>query len=1124
MELPPFGEIGGVQLGLIPPEIIRSESACTVTDPVLHTRGIPRPNGVIDPHLGASNRFTVCATCKNTHEFCPTHQGNIDVPYPVPHIAFESNRSLPRWLSIVCFNCSAPQVDPDNYAKYGPIKERLKHAANDTKKARDRKTDPLVCSRCGVLQPYISFEYGFATVAWNSPNMHAHFGVDPEHGDLLDLDDETEEERALRAEKHRYFVERPFSNQDVVSVLTAIDDEFVAAMGGDPTASHPRCMMITQFVVPAMAIRPTISIEENSKKKGYDEITRKLTEIVKSVRAVEASAEEAGVDLEEEDRYEPLPPEVTRNIEIMYRDISDIMIKDKAKISIQRYSLYQQRARANQKSIVDRWKRKEGRFRGGLSGKRVNHSGRTVVAPGANLDVDEIGMPRAMARKLTIGERINRINLTRVMRLIREGKVHEIRNAAKTTRIQVDADNRESIEVHVGWVVRRELQDGDYVIVNRQPTLHRQSMLAHRVKLIDELTLRLPLEATTPYNADFDGDEMNIHVPQTLEAMAEIRELMALQFHMVHTRANRPVIAMVQDSNDAATYLTSPDTLLTRHQVCQLMATVRYDPNAPADADTLDPRSKLGSVTLPPPAIVRPVEMWSGRQVMSMLLPRELSMRMRLKHLNLPVDDPDGWLEIRRGHIVSGTLCSRSLGTTSNGIIHHLIMYIGSNAAVRFVSDAQRLLNQFLQWHGLSMGISECIMPENSQVHANEIFEKAVRHMEAVEAAAGDMIDIPVVAQAIEGIAAQSMSKVLTTVGEIARSSCAPSNRLAVMSDRAKSKGSVFNIGQIRGAVGQQYVTGNRPGAKSVGRLLTCENFDPRGDPMRQRLVDRGMVRSPFIKGLTPQECLLSAMGGREGLVDTAVKTAETGYMTRRLVKALESLLNTYYNTVVDSLNNLVQEWFGYDGMGSQSILAVHDDLVDLDDAQVRGLVGPGRAAKAGKLELANLMAVRDEIREARAIPFERSIRPIYYLPANVAELINMLPTCPDCACSATAKTANQIRETVDACCDQLEETAPSLFLRGHVRHQLSTGTVRRCPGCVQKTCDRLVDKHRQGLLPPCEAIGALTATSLGEVTTQMTLNVRPPFPPVYLCLFLFPSLTTILSPFPCRHFTLPVA
>jgi len=1083
MELPPFGEIGSIQLGMIPPEIVRSESACTVVDPVLHTRGVPRANGVIDPRMGAVNRFTLCPTCKNTHEYCPTHQGNIKVPYPVPHIAFESNRSLPRWASIVCFNCSAGLVDPPDYAKYGPLKERLKHAALDTKKARDRKTDSLKCPVCGMLQPYIGFEYGFATVSWNAPNMHSFFGVDQEHGGLAELDDETDEERALRAEKYRYFVERPFSNQDLVSVLSAVSDEFVAAMGGDPTASHPRCMMITEFVVPAMAIRPTISLEENSKKKGYDEITRKLTEIVKSVRAVEAAAEEAGVDLEDEERYEPLPLEVTRAIEIMYRDISDIMVKDKAKISIQRYSLYQQRARAGQKSIADRWKRKEGRFRGGLSGKRVDHSGRTVVAPGANFDVDQIGVPRAMACKLTIEERINRINLARVMRLIREGKVREIRNASKTTRIQVDAANCDSIEVHVGWVVRRELQDDDYVIVNRQPTLHRPSMMAHRVKLIDELTLRLPLEATTPYNADFDGDEMNLHVPQTLEAMSEIRELMAVQHHLIHTRANRPIIAMVQDSIDAAFYLTSQTTLLTREQMCQLAAMLEYDPNAPADADHKGAR--LGAINLPQPAVVKPVKMWTGRQAMSMLMPKQLTMRMRLKHLKLPADDPEGWLEIRSGQIMSGTLCSRSLGTAANGIIHRIVMYIGGQTAVRFISDAQRLLNQFLLWHGLSIGISDCVMPLNSQKHAAEIFEKAVVHIEKIEALAGDMIDVPLVARAVESMAAQSMSMVMTAISEIARSSCAPDNRLAVMSDRAKSKGSMFNIGQIRGAVGQQFVSGARPGANSVGRLLTCESFDKRGDSMSQRVKDKGMIMSTYLKGLTPQECLAAAMGGREGLVDTAVKTAETGYMTRRFVKALESLLNTYYNTVVDSLNNLVQEWFGYDGMNSQSILSVRDGLIELDDDQVAALV-------TGRDEAAQLLAIRDELREARTTPHEAHLETTYFLPVNVADLLEMVPVCECCPVKSGLRggEADAVREVVNTCCAGLESTAPSLFLRAHVRHQLATKKIRRCVECVQKTCDRLMYMHERGLLPPCEAIGALAATSLGEITTQMTLNV----------------------------------
>uniref|UniRef100_A0A183CNA0 DNA-directed RNA polymerase n=1 Tax=Globodera pallida TaxID=36090 RepID=A0A183CNA0_GLOPA len=371
------------------------------------------------------------------------------------------------------------------------------------------------------------------------------------------------------------------------------------------------------------------------------------------------------------------------------------------------------------RSFAQRLKGKEGRFRGNLSGKRVDFSGRTVISPDPNLKIDQVGVPRHIATTLTFPEVVCRANIELMRQLVRNGdSVHPGANLYidKTGfKRFLRFGNREKIarDLQIGDIVERHLNDDDVVLFNRQPSLHKISIMAHRVKVMPHRTFRFNECACTPYNADFDGDEMNLHLPQTYEAKAEASLLMGLKSNLVSPRAGQPLIAAIQDFITSGYLLTHKDTFLPRSEVQRIASAV-----VEANNGTMGQRR----VHLPPPAMLRPKELWTGKQLIELLIAP-------------------------------------------------------------------------FQGHGSLM--------------------RSLPHFER--------------------------------------------------NDRA-------------------------PDAK-------------------------GFVENSFFSGLTPTEFFFHTMGGREGLVDTAVKTAETGYMQRRLVKCLEDLAVNYDNTVRTSTNEVVQFTFGDDGL-----------------------------------------------------------------------------------------------------------------------------------------------------------------------------------------------------------------
>lgn len=422
------------------------------------------------------------------------------------------------------------------------------------------------------------------------------------------------------------------------------------------------------------------------------------------------------------------------------------------------------------------------------------------------------------------------------------------------------------------------MEDGDIVLFNRQPSLHKVSIMAHQAKIMEWRTFRFNIVNCAPYNADFDGDEMNMHLPQTEEARAEASQLMGVQNNLTTPRNGEPLVAASQDFLSASYMLTQKDRFYTYEQFCSLVA---YFGDANEQID------------LPPPALVKPIELWTGKQVFSMMLCPNKSTRIPVtfetkeknyKSKNKHFDLNDGWVAFREGELISGNIAKKTIGDGSKtGLVFVVLRDFGSEKSARILDRWAKFCGRYMGTHrGFSIGISDVTPSEILTKKKHDILVDGYRNAESnidlyekgkLELRPGcDMM------QSLEEILNGLLGRLREDAGQAAMKQLPISNSPWIMAT-CGSKGSPLNISQMISCVGQQAVGGMRIQNGFSGRTL------PHFEIGSLTPAAKGFVANSFYTGLTATEFFFHAMGGREGLVDTAVKTAETGYMARRLMK-----------------------------------------------------------------------------------------------------------------------------------------------------------------------------------------------------------------------------------------------
>lgn len=762
------------------------------------------------------------------------------------------------------------------------------------------------------------------------------------------------------------------------------------------------------------------------------------------------------------------------------------------------------------KTIRGRLKGKEGRLRGNLMGKRVDFSARTVITGDPNLSLDQVGVPRSIARTLTYPEVVTKFNISKLTALVRNGpNQHPGANyVIKSDGVRLDLKhnkNLDELRLQYGWKVERHIDDDDVIIFNRQPSLHKESMMGHRVKVMPYSTFRLNLSVTSPYNADFDGDEMNLHVPQSDETRAEIKKLCMVPLNIVSPQRNSPLMGIVQDTLCGIFKICRRDNFLTKEQVMNILMWV---PNWDG--------------VVPEPAIIKPRPRWTGKQLISMAFPDRINIARMADKCDDPHNDPkDGGLLISSGELLYGLLNKKIVGATAAGVIHIIYNELGWEAAVAFFDAAQRIVCYWLLHNGFSIGIGDTIPdPATSDKIGEEITRAKAKVEDIVRLATSNELE-PNPGLSVRATFEAKVQKALNEGreggGTAAQDSLKDLNNVIQMVISG-SKGSTVNISQMISLVGQQAVEGQRIPFGFKYRTLphfTKDDYSPES---------RGFIENSYLRGLTPTEFFFHAMAGREGLIDTAVKTAETGYIQRRLVKALEDVMVKYDGTVRNSMGDIIEFVYGEDGLDGAHIENQKLDTITCSDAKfvkrfhvdVMGDTYPipeKKLAVASEIqgdievqehfdeEYRQLSEDRDWLRK-RVIDDTQS----FQLPLNINRMIETAQAKfrtkeSDPSNLHPAEVIPLVRQTLDKLVvirgddhlsKEAQDSATYLFkcqLRSRLAFKRLVTEYNLTKEALGYVLGDLEDRFLRAAVAPGEMVGVLAAQSIGEPATQMTLN-----------------------------------
>lgn len=635
---------------------------------------------------------------------------------------------------------------------------------------------------------------------------------------------------------------------------------------------RPEWLVLTVLPIPPVTVRPSITLETG--ERSEDDLTHKLVDIVRINERLKENIDLGAPEFIIEDLWE-----------LLQYHISTYFDNELSGVPPARH-----RSGRVLKTLSQRLKTKEGRFRGNLAGKRVNFSARTVISPDPMLDLDEIGVPESIARELTIPVRVSEKNLEEMRKLVLNGSDvwpganYVIRPDGR--RKKISESNKEEIakELAPGYIVERHIRDGDISLFNRQPSLHRMSMMAHRVRVMPFKTFRLNTAVCPPYNADFDGDEMNLHIPQTEEARAEALLLMEVHKHIRSPRFSGPIIGVTRDCLSGLYLLTKDDRVLNREEFVNLIRKVDPEIEIP-DKQTM-----------------------SGKEIFSLFLPKDFSIQFKSKSGEMVV--------IKDGKLISGVIDKAAVGDEAGKIIDKMEKDYGREFTNNFISKMIKLSLEFLTTYGFSVSISELDLTEEAKERIKDVLEKVRKDVsqmiEDFEKGELRVLIGRTPKESLETLIKRRLNKALNEVEEVLIK-YVKETPILVMA-KSGARGSVVNFVQTAALIGQETIMGERIERGYHERVFP--HFK-KGDISLQA---RGFVDRGFRNGLTPFQFFFDAMNSRESLMDKSLKTRHSGYMERRLVGALQDLKVEYDGTVRDSSNRIIQFVPGEDGLDPSKV------------------------------------------------------------------------------------------------------------------------------------------------------------------------------------------------------------
>ena len=994
--------IDSIRFTLMDPNEIRKMSSVEVkTADTYKDDGHAFKQGLMDPKMGVIDPGIRCETCGNKHEECPSHFGHIALELPVMHIGF--TMLIKTCLKTTCNSCSkvllldAPETHP------------LDPEKSEQDYYRDKVNDVILKHGVGGRE--------FKKVIKDIENICAgpkraicmHCGS--EQGKIvLDKPTTFKEKKADKGE-HK------LNARDIREWLEKIPDEHLIFIGMESDVSRPEWTIMKVLPVPPITVRPSITLESGDRSE--DDLTHKLVDVLRINQRLRENRDSGAPQLIVEDLWELLQYHCTTYFDNQTSGIPPA----------------RHRSGRPLKTLSQRLKGKEGRFRSNLSGKRVNFCARTVISPDPNLGINEVGVPVSTAKELTVPIRVTRRNREQLRQMILRGPdVHpgvnyiirgdrfrvritdrtkyiwagfrclnpechsgsddepytgykpelnevlpapnflpglvlmrqmrrdhitdELReewavdlegtlsnlsgeddngnpldemdhNAVIHNRWRWEVENPaeylpEHLEVKCphcgspeiedehgnvyptdvedrlstydrdgnprpGVVVERHLIDGDVAIFNRQPSLHRMSMLVHEIRVMQGKTFRFNLADCTPYNADFDGDEMNLHVIQSEEARAEARILMRVQEHIVSPRYGGSVIGGIHDHITGAYLLTHGNAFLPKHVVLDILGSVGWDGNLP---DEVKKNGEIG---------------YRGNEIFSLLVGEGFSLNFKNR--------AGETVNVSKGD-VTGSIDKRGIGAEDGRLLDAVVQTHGTDVGAEFINKMTKMTIAICTAMGFTTGIDDEDLPPAAKTEIAEINRTA-----------SDKVDSELQKFGKDGKKYESRpgrtpletleENILTILdegkaetGNVAKSLLGEGNS-AVLMATSGARGSMDNLAMMAGSIGQPKVRGKRLERGYQDRVLSHFPRKVKG------AKEKGFVSSSFKSGLEPTEFFMLSVSGRESLVDTAVRTSKSGYMQRRLINAMDDLKVSADDqaSVRNTANRIIQFEYGEDGI-----------------------------------------------------------------------------------------------------------------------------------------------------------------------------------------------------------------
>jgi DNA-directed RNA polymerase II subunit RPB1 len=1052
-------KIIGIQFSVLSPEEIRKNSVVEITSRDTYINNKPQPGGLFDPRMGVLEPGYICPTDGYTYIDSPGYFGHIELGRPVFFI--QHIKEIMKVCKSICLKCSKLLLNKDRHKHILEYSESERWSYVTSHVAKIKRCGDSNGEGCGCKSPDKIKLEGLANImaTWDK------------------LDDGDGEEKK---------VEMRLTPEIIIKIFKRISDDDIHFLGFSPVWSRPEWFVCQVLPIAPPAMRP--SVKHDAQQRSEDDLTHIYSNIIRENNSLKDKLAAGETN-----------PNVIEGLRNVLQYFVAMIVNNKVKGS----APMQQRSGRPLQCIMDRLNSKFGRIRGNLMGKRVDFSARSVITGDPNLSIKELGVPMKIAMNITKPVKVNERNIKFLTTLIQNGpdkypgaKILERKNGDNISLRYMD---RESIRLEIGDVVHRHMMDDDGVLFNRQPSLHRMSMMCHLVRVMKKGdTFRMNVGDTKPYNADFDGDEMNMHMPQNIVAETELKQLAAIPYQIVSPASNAPIIGIFQDSMLGSYRFTRPDINFSKKAAMNLLMNYKN-----IDLDKL---FEGGNAEI------------NSFEILSQILPPlTLKYKTKLFGDDEDVQTSNNVLEITNGNYKRGQMEKSVLGSSTKGIIHRIFNDYGNIRAMEFIDDLQNIITEYMTTSSYSVGISDLIADTTTQDSIIQVVtnQKQQVHslIDQLHLGTFDNTSANSNMMAFETGVSNILNKATEQAGKIGRKSLDQNNRFLMIVESG-SKGSLINISQMISCLGQTSVEGKRVPYGYENRTLP--HFNKYDDSPGAR----GFIENSYISGLTAPELFFHAMGGRIGLIDTAVKTSQTGYIQRRLIKGLEDLKVEYDMTVRNNKHKIIQFAYGEDGFDSTKIenqcipivgmntddiymlydiIGIHDERKGMAQIYTKGTITrmkKQRDETKGKcLDKINYMlSMRKRlIEDVFKYKNDNTVKAPVSFNNIIDNIANQLHLNGNSAVDITPMEAFDLIDQYYEKITHLYYMEENELFKVLYYYYLNPKTLLVMKRFHRKGLVMLLEtvylRYKESLVHPGEMVGVIAGQSIGEPTTQLTLN-----------------------------------